>query len=192
MSLEVRESGEFKSVNAGTYPARCVRLIDIGTQRGEYQGKETIRKQVIISWELPTELITSGKFIGEPYMVSRFYTASLSQKAALRKDLESWRGRAFTEDELEGFNLHNILDKGCMLSVIHDDKGRAKVGGVMALPKGMAIPDRVNEIVEFDLSNYNSEQFNKLTEGIRKLIERSEEWKFGQNEQVDHSSEEVF
>lgn len=190
MGLEVKETGDFRSVDAGTYPARCIRLIDIGTQHGEYQGTETVRKQVIIAWELPSELITAGDFIGQPYTVSRFYTASLSKKAALRKDLESWRGRAFSEDELSGFNLRNILDKCCLLSVIHNEQGRAKVGGVMALPKGMAVPERVNSLVCFDMSDYDNEQFSKLSEGIRGLIQQSDEWKFGHDEQVDNSSDE--
>ena len=40
---------------------------------------------------------------GKPFLVRRRYTASLHEKSALRKDLESWRGRAFTNVELDGF-----------------------------------------------------------------------------------------
>src|ERR1700685_4504260 len=95
--------GDFEQPPIGTHMARCVRVIDIGTQRGEYQGKVNIRRQCIIAWELPTELMSEGDSAGKPFIVSRFYTASLGKKANLRADLQNWRGREFTEEELSGF-----------------------------------------------------------------------------------------
>jgi hypothetical protein len=35
--------GDFEQAPAGTHMARCVRIIDIGTQFGEYQGKPNAR-----------------------------------------------------------------------------------------------------------------------------------------------------
>ena len=119
MSLTVKETGEgFKQVAPGTYPARCIKVIDLGTQHGEYQGKPTTKQQIMVTWELPTELIEEGDFAGQPYAVSKFYTASLGEKANLRKDLEAWRGRAFTETELAGFDVKAILGKSCMVTII--------------------------------------------------------------------------
>jgi hypothetical protein len=67
----------------------------------------------------------------------------LHEKASLRRDLESWRGRAFTDKELEGFDLENLLLKGCLINVIHEQRGGAtfaNVAGVMRLPKEMTAP----------------------------------------------------
>src|SRR5690606_20723228 len=115
--------GEFKQAPTGNHVARCIRLIDLGTQHSEYQGQPNVRNQVLISWELCNELMEEGK----PYIVSHFYTNSLNEKATMRAHLEAWRGRAFTEAECKGFDLNNVLGKPCMLTVIHAPNGKAKV-----------------------------------------------------------------
>ncbi|MHA1379626.1 MAG: hypothetical protein ACTSRG_14730 [Candidatus Helarchaeota archaeon] len=46
---------------------------------------------------------------------------SLHAKATMRKFLESWRGKKFTKEELEGFDLQKILGKPCQLQIIHSD-----------------------------------------------------------------------
>lgn len=179
MGLTVNETGggDFKQVEPGSYVAICYRLVDLGTQHGEYQGKPTVKKQVMISWEFPNELIEGGEAGGKPFGVSKFYTASLNEKANLRKDLESWRGRTFTEEELEGFSLANILGKACLVNVIHDNKGKARVGAVMALPKGMPAPDAYNDQVAFDIDEWAEDKFDSLPDGIKRLVLASDEAK---------------
>lgn len=175
-----KDSGgaEFEQAPVGSHVARCVRMIDIGTQKGEYQGNVNFKRQVILGWELPTELMTSGELSGKPFTVSKFYTASLSEKATLRKDLANWRGRDFTEQELLGFDSKNILNKGCMLSVTTNDNRKSRVSGVMALPKGITLPERINDILYFSLEpgEYDPEVFESLSEGYKKMIRLSPEW----------------
>ena len=168
--------GDFEQAPIGTHIARCIKIIDIGTQRGEYQGKVNIQRKCIVGWELPNELMQEGEFAGKPFTVSRFYTASLGEKANLRKDLENWRGKAFTDEELGGFHSKNILGKPCMISIIHNDKGKAKVAGIMAVAKGMTVPPQVNENVYFSLDEFDPAVFEKLSEGYKKLIKASPEW----------------
>jgi hypothetical protein len=145
--------GDFEQAPVGTEAARCIKLIDIGTQEGEYQGAPTHRRQVIVSWELPNSLMSQGEQSGKPFVVSKFYTASLGEKANLRKDLVNWRGREFTVEELAGFEMKNILGKPCMLSITANDKGKSRVGAVMALPKGMSVPEAVNSLFYFSLDD---------------------------------------
>lgn len=170
--------GDFEQPPVGTHVARCVKLIDIGTQRGEYQGKATMKRQVIVGFELPNELMQEGDYAGKPFSVSRFYTASLGEKANLRKDLANWRGRDFTEDELRGFDSKNILGKPCMLSLTPNDKGKVRITGVMALPKGTPVPEQINPTVYLSLEpeEFNPEVFEALSEGYKKLIKASPEW----------------
>lgn len=170
--------GDFEQPPIGTHVARCVKLIDIGTQQGEYQGKATFRRQVIIGWELPSELMSDGDSAGKPFVVSKFYTASLGDKANLRADLKNWRGRDFTDEELAGFEAQNILGKPCMLSITLNDKGKARVTGVMALPKGTAVPEQINHSVFFSLepSDFNVDVFEALSEGYKKMIRVSPEY----------------
>jgi hypothetical protein len=68
-------------------------------------------------------------------MVSKFYTLSLSDKANLRKDLESWRGKQFTDAELEGFELKNLVGANCYLNLVETDKGKRKIASIMPIKR---------------------------------------------------------
>jgi len=189
MGLTATTSGtSYKSVPPGTYSARCFKVIDLGTQKRDYNGKVSYAHQVMIVWELPTELIEEGEYAGQPYAVAKFYTLSLHEKANLRKDLEAWRGRAFSEEELKGFDLHNIIGKPCMVSVIHSDTGKTKVNGVMALVRGMTLHEAINPSVVFDIDKWDDATFDSFSDGIKEIIKRSEEARF-KGEKIDRSVE---
>jgi len=166
-------SGDFKQAPTGTHVARCIRLIDLGTQRGEYQGQPTVRNQVLVTWELPNELMDDGK----PFIVSHFYTNSLNEKATLRAHLEAWRGRQFTDAEVKKFDLMNILGKPCMVTVIANDKGKSKVSAVAAMPKGMQTPAQINPSSAFWIEEWDQAAFDGLPKGIKDIIEKSDEYK---------------
>jgi hypothetical protein len=170
--------GDFEQAPAGTHVARCIRLIDIGTQFGEFQGKPNALRKVVVTWELPNERMTEGDFAGKPFLVNKWYTASIGEKANLRKDLVNWRGREFTEDELKGFEVKKILGTTCMLSLTPNDKGKIRVTGVMKLPKGTDAPDQVNPSLYFSLERdeFNQATFDGLSEFWQKEIQKSPEW----------------
>jgi hypothetical protein len=128
------ESDNFEQPPTGTIQAVCVFVHDIGMQPGEFQGKPLVSHKIIVSWEL-NEDMKLGEFAGKPFMMNKYYTLSLSEKANLRKDLESWRGQAFTDVELEGFDVESIKGKNCFLSIVATEKGKRKIAGVSALPK---------------------------------------------------------
>lgn len=164
---------EWEEPEPGNHVARCIRVIELGTQRKEYQGTVSFKKQTLVVWELPTELMDDGK----PFTISKWYTASLNEKANLRRDLENWRGKPFTEAELEGFDQRNILEKPCLLNVIKNEKGKVVVGNVAAIPKGMSAPPQVNETLFYDLDDHKDDVWAKITDGIKKIILQSEERK---------------
>lgn len=169
--------GDFQHAPIGTHIARCIRLIDLGTQAGEWMGKPIHKNQVLVMWELPGELmeIEGDK---KPFIVSKFYTNSLSEKANLRKDLQTWRGRDFTDEELRRFDLQSILGAPCLLSVVEKGQGKegVKVAGVMKLPKGQEVPPAANESFAFWLDEFNAERFDGLSDGIKKIIQKSPEY----------------
>jgi hypothetical protein len=169
-------NGNYEQPPVGTHVARCIKVIDIGTQKGEYQGKVTMKRQVIIGWELPNELMNEGEHAGKPFGVSKFYTASLNEKANLRADLANWRGRDFTPQELGGFDSKNILGKTCMVSLTLSDKGKTRVTGVMSIPKGMEVQQQVNPTVYFSLDEFDDKTFDGLSDGFKKMIQVSPEY----------------
>lgn len=178
----------FKAAPAGTHVARCYRIIDLGTQHGEYQGQPNVRNQIMVQWELPSELMDDGK----PYSVSKFYTNSLSEKATLRADLESWRSRGFTAEELMKFDLMNIIGKPCMVTVVHAESGKAKVTSVSAMPKGMQCPSQVNESDAFWIDEWDDNKFHALPKKIQDIIVQSDEYKaFSGRQKADPVDDDI-
>lgn len=173
---------DFKQIDPGTYVARCVRLIDLGTTHNEMYGVD--RHQIYIGFETPTER-TEWKDKDEvdhegPYIVGGFYTLSLNEKSKLRPLLASWRGRDFNEQELAGFEMKNILDKPCMMNVISmekNNKKRSVIASIMPLPKGSECPQRENDLIYFSLDEFSGADFEKVPEGYQKMIKDSHEWK---------------
>jgi len=162
-------------IPAGTHVARCIGIIDLGTQYSEKFGNSN--RKVLIKWELPNELMEDGRPVG----ASKKYTLSLNDKANLKKDLENWLGRGVTEQEQkEGFALGALLGLPCLLSVIHaqsGDKTYANVAGVMSVPKGTQVPPQSNPMVSYDVENGKDATFEKLPEWVRKIIEQSDEFR---------------
>jgi hypothetical protein len=174
----VSSSGEgFKPIPEGTYVAVCLRVIDLGTQVTTFQGADKLQRKVLVTWEIPEVRV---EFDGQegPALIMKRYTASLSDRANLRKDLEAWRGRRFTDEELKGFDLSALLGKACQVQVIHSTDGQyANINSIMALPKGMAAPKTEGVQVHFDLDNYKDGDFQMVSEKLQAQIQQSPEWK---------------
>lgn len=179
MVMLTDSGSDYKPLPAGNYAATCIRVIDLGTQTTNYQGEEKSARKVRIFWEIPEETVEWEGQIG-PAIISSTYTASLHEKANLRKVLESWRGRAFTADELKGFDTKNVLGAPCLLNVVHTEKdGRtyANVAGVTPLIKGMAKPELTGPLVNFDLDDFQPEVLESLHEKLRDQIKQSPEYR---------------
>lgn len=178
MKLTDNGGKEFEQAPIGNHIGRCIGMIDIGTQQGEYLGKTTHARKIVLRFELPNELISEGEWAGKPFVVSKFYTASIGEKANLRKDLEAWRGKPFTSDELMGFDSKNLLDKPCMVNVTHTEKGKAKIAGITPIPKGLTVPGRVNDLLYFSLerNEYRAEVYESLNDYWKGEIQKSPEW----------------
>lgn len=123
---------EFTPAPEGAHQAVCVDVIDRGLMDTPWGQK----RKLDIRWQISEDMPN-----GKPFLVSKRYTASLNEKATLRKDLESWRGKAFSEDELEEFDVDVLIGVNCLVNVAHnqDAKGRtwANVLSVTPLVKGM-------------------------------------------------------
>lgn len=170
------EGGNFVLIPEGTYMARCYRVIDLGTHYNEKHNKDSHKIQ--ISWELPTELIEKGEYAGQPNSVHNRYTLSLARNAYLRQDLEAWRGKKFDEKELSGFDVTKLIGATCFLNIVHSADGKyANISSIMALPKGTACPEAINEQIVFILDEFNQETFEKLSEKMQEFIKESSEYK---------------
>lgn len=102
-------STTFTPAPAGLHQGVCCDVIDHGVVETNWGDKH----KVTIRWQL-------AEGDGEtPYYVQKRYTNSLHEKAVLRHDLESWRGREFTPQELTGFDLEKLLGVNGQILVVH-------------------------------------------------------------------------
>lgn len=125
----------FTPAPAGVHQAICVDVIDKGILEVTYAGKVKKQHKISLAWE-----IDEARDDGKRFIVYKRYTLSLNEKATLRKDLESWRGRVFTRDEEMGFDVETVIGVNCLLNIQHNavgDRTYANVVAVMPLHKGM-------------------------------------------------------
>lgn len=185
-SLIASDSGnsDFKRVPVGVFAARCWSLVDLGTQRVEYQGDVKYQRKVQIGWELFGEdengesLITED---GRPMTISKRYTLSLSQKSRLRPDLEAWRGRPFTDEEAKGFDLHNLIGAPCMLNITHTErngKTYSNVASITPLPKALreTLPEIGNDPRLYVVTDGENDVFETFHDRLKETIRQSEEF----------------
>lgn len=151
MAIIARDNSEgtFEKIPTGNQQAVCVFVEDIGTQEGSYMGSPIKKHQIIICWEL-AEQMKEGENAGKPFMISKFYTLSLNEKANLCKDLESWRGKAFTPEEKEGFDVERLIGINCLLNIVmskkQDGNEFAKIASISPLFKNMEKIKPINTI----------------------------------------------
>lgn len=171
---------EFKQVPEGSHMAVCYRVIDLGTQRWDYQGEPQIGRKVLIGWELHGEADDGAALTtddGQPLAVSKKYTLSLGRKANLRADIESWRGKAFTQAELDGFDIGNLLGAACMITIKHEKKGEktyANVASVTRFPAALKNmkPAPKNVLQLFDVTDPDNRVYEVLPDWIKTQIDQ--------------------
>lgn len=191
-SIIAKSSGSsinFEPLAAGSYAARCFSMILIGTITEDYQGQMKTQTKVRIAWETPTETKVFKEENGEqPYALYKEFTLSMHEKGNLRKFLESWRGKNFTEEEAKAFDITALLGKPCMMSVKHkegkDGKIYAEIAGVNLLPKGFDCPPQISptQILTFD--DWDENLYQSLSEKTRDRIATSKEYNEMRNRQV--------
>lgn len=174
------KGGDFVLIPAGNHIARCYAMIEIGTvkeESGIYAGKES--HKVRITWETPHECHDFGKGL-QPFSISKEFTLSMHEKATLRKMLESWRGRSFTEEEAKRFDITKLLGVPCMINVIHKTSGKGStypdISSIATLPKGLEAPGQVNASYVLSFDNWNQNIFDSLPDFVKEKIKSSKEY----------------
>jgi len=180
------KGGSFERCPPGMHLGRCYRIVDLGTQKSEYMGQVKFQHKVMIGWEIHG-VDESGQPIkmkdGRPFAMFKNYTLSWSDKANLRLDLQSWRGKPFTQEEMRRFDLKTILGAYCMLNLIErpgqDGKTYTNVAGVSPVPamiKQAGLPAAVNPNEMFYLDEPDMKVFESFSDNLKAKIKASPEW----------------
>lgn len=179
MKYPSKGKGDFKIPPAGNHVAICNMIVDLGIQpgRGMYP---TPRPEVYVRFELCDELMTfshNGNPKEMPMTVGGTYTASMSEKANLRKLVEGWQGKFKSDDEAGDFDFKSLLGKKCLLNVIHRESGGkvyANIHSASPLPKGMKhTGTQANPSVYYSLESPDKVSLQFVPEWLRtKIAER--------------------
>lgn len=132
------DSKAWEPAPEGLWPVVCVDVVDKGEQPTQWGPK----RKVQLRWQLGEE--AGVRDDGKPWLVTRTFTASLFKLAELSKLLVRWRGKQFTDEELEQFDLDNVIGAPGLANIVHNatDDGRvfANVDTIVPLPKTMKRP----------------------------------------------------
>jgi hypothetical protein len=178
VKFPAKASADFAIVPAGNHVGICNAVIDLGMQPGSGQYPAP-KHQIYVRFELPTErvkYVKDGAEIEGPMSIGRSFTASMSEKANLRKFIESWFGKKFPSDEAASdFDVSHVLGKKCLLNVTHTEKGNnvyANIGMATPIPKGMTADyPQANKSVFFDLSTPDQAVYQRIPEWLQKKID---------------------
>jgi hypothetical protein len=173
MATYASDSGgkDFDPVPEGSHLAVCDMFVDLGLQDTNFGTKH----KIYLRWQIPSLRMKWTKDDVEhegPMAIGSKFTLSLHEKAALRQILQSWRGKAFTPEELKKFDVTTILGKPCLITVTHSPKDGggvyANVGAVAKLPQGVPAPALEGETLLYDADNLNT--FDKLRPWLQEVI----------------------
>lgn len=174
MKFAARGGSDFTPVPEGTHIAVCDMIVYLGLQPGSPQYPDAKHK-VYVRWQISSERVEyekDGVKQEGPRVAGQEYTASMHEKARLRKDVETWRGKKFANDgEAEAYDINVLLGKACMLNVVHKTTARgtfANVCAVMALPKGTKAPAAENGTV---LHDTDTDNYEKLPQWLKTKVD---------------------
>jgi hypothetical protein len=194
MSITASDTGGGGGVKilapSGLMAARAVDVVDLGMVKSEFYG--TTKPKITIHWLLD-RLIPTGKWThpltgevvdvpdelaGKPFMVSKRYTLSLHENATLRHDLMNWRGKDFTPEQLQGFDVESVIGAPAGLNILHQESGGkwwANVAGISSLPEGWDAPDTSDYVRFKDRDGYD-ENGVRIPDGHDEKPREGEPW----------------
>ncbi len=165
----------------GTFIARIVRIIYIGTIPETYKGEEKEVPKVMLTWELPTETHVFKESDGaKPFTISKEYTHSMGQKSNLRPITEAIIGTRLSDDEAFAFDHDDLLGMACQITIVHDKRESGtweKITSVSPLLNGITCPPQVNQSKVLSFEKWDEQLFSSLPNFIKNKIISSKEYK---------------
>jgi hypothetical protein len=111
------------------YDARCVGIYALGmvTEYNNFKKKDVTEPKIIFEFELIGHT-TEYKGVKEPKLLRTWdMNAKITTKPSPSKlfsFFKQWRGRAFTEEELKGFDIRKVLGAPASIMITHSKDGK--------------------------------------------------------------------
>ena len=181
LSIEENAGIARPMVPQGSQIARCVGIMDLGTVMSDWQGKSKPRKRVSLMFEFPKHKATFREEDGpQPLVKTITYTKSFNEKANLRKDLEAWRGAAFTQKELLGWDLDVVLGQPAMITVTHrvnaEGNTKDRITGISSMHEDLKCPDQITPGFVYEIQQH-PRNWDKVPPWAKDEIKASDEYK---------------
>lgn len=115
---------KFKPHPDGQFVAQCVDAIDLGEKVEDYPGTpEKLAHKCALVFRTGEKNPDTGELID----VAQEFTVSMGEKANLRKALESWRGKPYTEQQIEeGVPIHKLAGNWALVTVAQKQSGKGR------------------------------------------------------------------
>ena len=179
MAFNVRDNktgGDFEKMAPGLKQAVCSHLVDLGTQETLWGDK----RRVMLLFEF-SETMKDGR----PFMLQKEYNPTLVENSNLRADLETWRGRQFSNQELgldqsgnpdpnlAGFDLESVVGANCFINVGDKTSKQGKIYSEIKninplppeypkiKPTGQPVPDWIQDKAKKGKAISDLEAFNQ-------------------------------
>ena len=177
------KSSEYERPPAGTHRAVCCAVVDCGEHFESYgdQPEKLVRK-IALGFELVDEAMSGTR--GYNHVIVKTFSLSGHEKSALRKTMESIRGKPYTGSE--EIDVSKLLGIPCLVNLTENEKGNVNLAGCSPLPKGMERPTARHQPFtwEFGLNGQQSDDLEVPTwfpkiygETLAEYIGKSETWK---------------
>lgn len=178
-SMGIQESGggsKFEELPFGTYVAYGNLLVDLGTQKKEWQGETWDQRQLWFQAIVPDERTTiDGEDL--PRSISTFLTFSLGEKGNLWKHVGSWAGGKLSYEQFRSFDFNRLLGKWGMFTIGPNQKNKPKLTNIAPLMKGISEGTVETEPNAFWFSEYQGGELPSfIPKGIANIVMRSPEY----------------
>jgi hypothetical protein len=176
MGFEItNEFEEREKLDEGSYPAVCIGIVDMGTQKGGYGDYRAV-KLFFFTDEKDSE--------GNYHIKERQFPAKITPKSALGKAIRKWM--KIEIEKGESFDLDQLLNEDCMINIIHseeNDEGNTydNIASITALSKKMdpvKLPKKIKPFsLYLDKESFDKDVFNDLPDYIKEKIKATKEYK---------------
>lgn len=130
----------FKAHPDGQYVGQCVDTINLGEKVQDFPGTVPyLAPTCALVFRTGEKNDETGQYID----VFKEYTVSMGDKANLRKDLTQWRGKPYTQEQVDaGVPLDKLTGNHALLTISHRTSAKGKtyanITAMVGIPKQMA------------------------------------------------------
>lgn len=129
---------DFPTHPEGQFAACCIDIIEHFGVETKFGTKDRIQLR-FYTGEQGTASGSKGSEQVDIW-IDHFCNRSFHPESSLRRFLEAWRGRKFSHEEAQGFDIEKLIGVNALVQIGHNETERktyANIVAVMALPKAM-------------------------------------------------------